>query len=219
MALILLMLERLLAHRHLRSGAGGRSAAVPASVLVLFAPGRLHHDPAGHGHRQRSDSLLRPQVAVRLHVRGLFVAGHRLLELSGLGPSHVRGGHLAVCGAGLLLPELSGGRAVGDQGLQLDGHALQGVDCLRDADAVLPGVRRAVHGGRTDRPVSGDAGRGHARARHLLRDRPLPFHHGGRHGDGLHGRAALLVAQDNRAACIRNGGRGWRRSSSSSASS
>ena len=47
------------AHRHLRSGAGRRSGAVSAFVLVLFASGRVHHDPAGHGSRQRSASLLR----------------------------------------------------------------------------------------------------------------------------------------------------------------
>ena len=55
-----------------------------------------------------------------------------------------------------------------------------------------------VHGRRADRPVPGHAGHGHARPRHLLRHRPFPFHHGRRHGDGLHGRAALLVAEDHR---------------------
>ena len=68
---------------------------------------------------------------------------------------------------------------------------------LRDADAVCPGFRRPVHRRRPDRPVSGDAGHGHARARHLFRHRPFPFHHGRRHGDGLHGRPALLVAEDD----------------------
>ena len=62
MALILVVVERLLRRWHLRSGAGRRSAAVSALILVLFAPGRLHHDPAGNGHRQRGDSLLRPQA-------------------------------------------------------------------------------------------------------------------------------------------------------------
>jgi cytochrome c oxidase subunit 1 len=36
------------------------------------------------------------------------------------------------------------------------------------------------------------------RARHVLRRRPLPLHHGGRGGHGLHGGPALLVAQDQR---------------------
>ena len=54
-------------------------------------------------------------------------------------------------------------------------------------------------------------GHGHARPRHLLRRRPFPFHHGGRDGDGLHGRAALLVAEDHRPDVFRLAGRGWRR--------
>src|SRR5438477_508837 len=40
------------ADRRLRPGPGRRSASVPAPVLVLFAPGRLHHDPAGDGRGQ-----------------------------------------------------------------------------------------------------------------------------------------------------------------------
>ena len=82
-----------------------------------------------------------------------------------------------------------------------------------------PGLRVPVHGRRPDRPVPGHSGHGHARPRHLLRRRPFPFHHGRRHGHGLHGRAALLVAEDHRPDVLASGGRGWRRSSSSSASS
>ena len=41
------------------------------------------------------------------------------------------------------LPELPGRGPLGDQGLQLDGHALQGLDLVRDADAVRAGLRRA----------------------------------------------------------------------------
>ena len=78
------------ADRHFRSGAGRRSAAVPASLLVLLASGRLHHDPAGHGRRQRGDPLLRPQAALRLQVRGLFELRHRLPGLLRLGAPHVR---------------------------------------------------------------------------------------------------------------------------------
>ncbi len=51
---------------------------------------------------------------------------------------------------------------------------------------------------RADRTVPGGAGTRHPRARHLLRRRALPLHHGGRHGHGVPGRAALLVAQDDR---------------------
>ena len=82
MALILVIIERLLQHRHLRPGAGRRPAAVPAPVLVLLAPGRLHHDPARHGHRQRGHPLLRPQEPVRLHGRGPVELRHRRASAS-----------------------------------------------------------------------------------------------------------------------------------------
>ena len=50
-----------------------------------------------------------------------------------------------------------------------------------------------------------------ARARHLLRRRPLPLHHGRRDGDGLHGGHPLLVAEDDRAGCTRSSGASSRR--------
>ena len=68
---------------------------------------------------------------------------HRLPGLLRLGAPHVRGRHLALRGDGLFQPELPGRRSLGDQGLQLDGHALQGLDLLRGADALRPGLRRA----------------------------------------------------------------------------
>ena len=52
--LVLVAAERALAPRHLRSEARRRPGALPAPVLVLLAPGRLHHDPAGHGRDQRA---------------------------------------------------------------------------------------------------------------------------------------------------------------------
>ena len=39
------------------------AAAVAAPVLVLFASGRVHHDPAGDGHGLRHHRLLCPQAA------------------------------------------------------------------------------------------------------------------------------------------------------------
>ncbi len=44
----------LLRHRHLRPEARRRPGALPALLLVLLAPRRLHHDRAGHGHQQRA---------------------------------------------------------------------------------------------------------------------------------------------------------------------
>ena len=44
--LLLVVLERVAAPRHLRPGARRRPGALPAPVLVLLAPGRLHHGAA-----------------------------------------------------------------------------------------------------------------------------------------------------------------------------
>ena len=64
--ILLVALERAVPHRSVQSGAGWRSAALPAPVLVLLAPGGLHHDPAGHGRDQRDRDLLLAQARVRL---------------------------------------------------------------------------------------------------------------------------------------------------------
>ena len=68
---LLVALERLLPPRHLRPGARRRPGPVPAPVLVLLAPGGLHHDPAGHGRDQRARRLLLAQADLRLQVHRL----------------------------------------------------------------------------------------------------------------------------------------------------
>ena len=57
-----------------------------------------------------------------------------------------------------------------------------------------------------------------ARHRYVFHHRPLPLHHGRGHDHGLPRRPALLVAEDQRPACIRKGCRSCRPGSSSSAS-
>ena len=64
---------RQLAHRPRRRPA----AALAAPVLVLLAPRRLHHDPAGDGHGLRHHLHLRPQAALRLPADGLRHRRHR----------------------------------------------------------------------------------------------------------------------------------------------
>ena len=54
--LFLLTFERVRRHRDLRPEARRRPRALPALLLVLLAPGRLHHDRAGHGHHLASSS-------------------------------------------------------------------------------------------------------------------------------------------------------------------
>ncbi len=85
--LFLLALEHLF-HVGIQPCAGGRPAAVPALVLVLFASGRLHHDLAGHGGRQRNHCLLfeethfwaiRSSASERGHRRPRFLVwGHHM---------------------------------------------------------------------------------------------------------------------------------------------
>ena len=48
--LVLIAAERIFGIGHLRSQARRRPRPLPALLLVLFPSGRVHHDPAGHGH-------------------------------------------------------------------------------------------------------------------------------------------------------------------------
>ena len=76
--------------RHLRSGARRRPGALPAHVLVLLAPGRLHHDPAADGRDQRGHRGLLAEEHLRLLVRRLLEPGDCHLRVPGVGPSPVR---------------------------------------------------------------------------------------------------------------------------------
>ena len=67
-----------------------RSGPVPALLLVLFAPGRLHHDSAGHGDHQRNHSDVLAQNDFRLSRDRLFERRAGAARLPRLGPSHVR---------------------------------------------------------------------------------------------------------------------------------
>ena len=78
------------ARRHLRPGARRRPRALPAPLLVLLAPGRLHHDPARDGRHLGADRHALAQEHLRLLVRRLLLARHRGLRLPRLGPPHVR---------------------------------------------------------------------------------------------------------------------------------
>ncbi len=137
--------------------------------------------------------------------------GHRGPRLPGLGPPHVRGRPVDLRRDGLLGAVDAGGDPVGDQGVQLDGDALRGLDLVRDADALRPGLHRPVHDRRPDGRHGRDAGLRRPRARHVLHRGPLPLRDGGRHGDGLPGRPALLVAQDLRPHSTPGSRRGSRR--------
>ena len=67
-------------------------------------------------------------------------------------------------------------------------------------------VHRPVHDRRPDGSLPRRDGARHPRARHVLRRRALPLHHGRRRHHGLPRRAALLVAEDQRQALFRGVG-------------
>ena len=64
--------------------------------------------------------------SLAIAVLGFLVWGHHMFVA----------GQSVVRGHGLLDPQLPGRDPLGDQGLQLDGDALQGLDLARDADAL-----------------------------------------------------------------------------------
>ena len=78
-------------------------------------------------------------------------------RLSRLGPSHVCQRPVDLRRHGLFVPQLPGGDSFRDQGLQLDGDAVQGLDLVRDADALCARLHRPVHDWRADRTVPGRA--------------------------------------------------------------
>ena len=65
--LLLLGRRPLLRARPLRPERRRRPRPLSAPLLVLLAPGRLHHDPAGHGCDLRGRVHLQPEEHLRLH--------------------------------------------------------------------------------------------------------------------------------------------------------
>ena len=132
-----------LRHRHLRSGARRRPAAVPAPVLVLLPPGRLHHGPAGMGVVSElvtaaspasgsSATASSPIASLAIAVIGFLVWGHHMFV----------SGQSMYAGVVFSFLSFAGGGAVGDQGLQLDRHALQRLRSARRAVALRARLHR-----------------------------------------------------------------------------
>ena len=87
------LLDYALGFNFFDAGAGRRRADVPARVLVLLAPGRVHHDAAGLRDRLGDPLGEVAKADLRLPDDGLLAAGHRAARLHGLGAPHVRLGH------------------------------------------------------------------------------------------------------------------------------
>ena len=78
-----------LRRRVLRPAQRRRRDPLPERLLVLLAPGGLHHGPARDGHDQRDPAGLQPETAVRLQGVRLRDGGHRGTRLLRVGPPHV----------------------------------------------------------------------------------------------------------------------------------
>ena len=84
------------AHQLLPGGVRRRRAQLPAHLLVLLAPGRLHHDAARLRDRLRGDLDPRPQADLRLPADGAGADRDRRPLLHGLGAPHVRLRHVQL---------------------------------------------------------------------------------------------------------------------------
>ena len=69
---------------------GGYVLGLPAHLLVLLAPGRLHHDAARVRDRLRGDLDLLAEADLRLPADGALADGDPRARLLGLGAPHVR---------------------------------------------------------------------------------------------------------------------------------
>ena len=131
------------APRLLRSQSRWRPDPLPAPFLVLLAPGGVHHGAAGYGRDERARHGVHAQARFRLLGHRRVKPRDRSDRLPGLGSPPVPLGPVHVRRHGVLGALLRRRDPVGDQGLQLDGHALQGLDLLGHADALRHRLHRA----------------------------------------------------------------------------
>src|SRR5439155_27210888 len=119
-------------------------ARLPAHLLVLLAPGRLHHDAARLRHRLGGDLRHGAEADLRLPADGALADGDPDPRLLGLGAPHVRlrDGELAAD------PDddddASDRDPDRDQGLLVVSDALGGPDPICDADALRARLRLDV---------------------------------------------------------------------------
>ncbi len=216
--LVLLMIERTLGVGIFDPKLGGDPVLYQHMFWFYSHPAVYIMILPAHGRDLGVRGRVHAQEDLRLQVRRVLIAGDRVPRLPGLGAPPLRRRHLRLLGDDLLVPDDARRRPLGHQGLQLDGDDVQGLSVLADADALRPRLHRPLHHRRRHGTLPRRARHRRPRARHLLRRRPLPLHHGRRHDHGLHGRPALLVAERSPAACIPSGGRVSPRCSCSSAS-
>jgi cytochrome c oxidase subunit I len=134
-----------------------RPDPLPAPVLVLLAPGRLHHDPARHGRDQRDHHLLLAQAHLRLQLHRHLQPGHRRARLPGLGPPHVRQRPVGLRGMvfsflSFLVPSPRRSRSSTGRRRCTRARSPSTRRCS------TPRLHRPVHHRRADRPLPGHLG-------------------------------------------------------------
>src|SRR5581483_11272897 len=148
---------------------------LPARLLVLRAPGGLHHDPAGDGDDLGDHSRLLAQADLRLHRDRLVDGGDRLLLDARLGPPHVRG--RPADGPRLVLHDQLDDHRRADrrEDLQLAGDALARQHLVRHPDAVGGRLHRRLHDRRAVRDLPRGLPDRLGRDGLVLRRRPPPL--------------------------------------------
>ena len=184
------------AHELLQPRRGRLRAGLPAHLLVLLAPGRLHHDAARLRDRLGGDLDVLAQADLRLPPDGALADGDPRARLLGLGAPHVRvrdGDLPARADDGDDPADRDPDR---DQGLLLAGDAVGG-RLHRRADAVGARLRLDV---RDRRALRDHARRGpdrHLHERHVLHRRPHPLRAARRLAVHDLRRDLLLVPEDD----------------------
>src|SRR5262249_23982280 len=183
---------RHLGHRSRR----GPAVALAAPVLVLFPPGRVHHDPAGHGHGLRYHLHVCPPAPVRLPGDGVFDRRDRRPRLYRVGPPHVPERHGPAPGHRVHDRHHHDRVTLGRESVQLAGNALAPRSPVYHRHVERPGLCEFVRHRRLERHLhGGDAGR-RVHPRHLFYRRPPALR--ALHEQHLRylRRDSLLVSQD-----------------------
>ena len=196
--IVMLAVERVLRLRHLRPDARRRPGALPAPLLVLLAPGGLHHDPAGDGRDQRGDPCFSRKTHLRLLVRRLLAAWRSPCSASWCGRHHMFVAGISPYSA-MVFSFLTFSVAIPSAVKTFNWTATLYKGAISFKTPMLYAfgfIGLFLIGGLTGLFLAAARPR-RPPARHLLRGGALPLHHGGRRHHGLPRRPPLLVAEDH----------------------